>query len=184
MRECSDGLREPQGGLARLAPMHSTIRRSPLLLTIALSFGLAACAGSPAEPSPLPTEPPPAAEPGVPNEPGLGEDEAVEPQPGQQNTHPVALDALEARVENGVVLITARWTSGVEPCFVLDSVLVEKGDGTLDVTILEGTSDPDAVCIMLAQAKHTVVAVDGLDAGTYTIRDTQGGAEPVEVVVP
>jgi hypothetical protein len=169
--------------------MHSTSRRSLLPLTIALSLGfvLAACAGSPVEPSPLPTEPPPAVEPGVPEDPGapgLGEDEAVEPQPGQQNTHPVALDALEARVENGVVLITARWTSGVEPCFVLDSVLVEKGDGTLDVTIVEGTSDPEAVCIMLAQAKHTVVAVDGLDAGTYTVRDTQGSAAPIEVVVP
>ena len=53
----------------------------------------------------------------------------------------------------------------------------------LDVTVIEGTSDPDAICVMMAVSKHTIVSFEVSGPGTWTIRDSQGGAPPVEVVV-
>jgi hypothetical protein len=65
---------------------------------------------------------------------------------------------------------------------VLDQVLLDVGDDTVDVTIREGTSDPNAVCVLMLQAKHTAVTVE-LEPGDYTIRDTEGVAAPVELTV-
>jgi hypothetical protein len=65
---------------------------------------------------------------------------------------------------------------------VLDQVLLNVGDDTVHVTIREGTSDPNAACVLMLQAKHTVVSVE-LEPGDYTIRDTDGLAPPVEVTV-
>ena len=82
------------------------------------------------------------------------------------------------------VSVDAHWTSGVDPCYVLDHVEVhDNGDQTVDVTVIEGTSDPDAICVMMAVAKHTIFSFDVSGPGTWTIRDSQGGAPPVEVVV-
>ena len=80
---------------------------------------------------------------------------------------------------------TRYWTSGVEPCYVLDQIQVDTNDSdmTVDVTVTEGTSDPDAICVMMAVPKHTIFSFEVPSAGTWTIRDSQGGAPPVEVVV-
>ena len=79
---------------------------------------------------------------------------------------------------------TRYWTSGVDPCYVLDQVQVDVNDDqTVDVTVVEGTSDPDAICVMMAVPKHTIFSFEVPSAGTWTIRDSQGGAPPVEVVV-
>ena len=56
-------------------------------------------------------------------------------------------------------------------------------DPTVDVTVVEGTSDPDAICVMMAVAKHTIVSFEVPGTGTWTIRDSQGGAPPAEVEV-
>ena len=80
---------------------------------------------------------------------------------------------------------TRYWTSGVDPCYVLDQVQVDVNDDdqTVDVTVVEGTSDPDAICVMMAVPKHTIFTFEVPAAGTWTIRDSQGGAPPVEVEV-
>ena len=75
-----------------------------------------------------------------------------------------------------------RWLGGVAPCSVLDQVLLNVSDDTVDVTIREGTSDPDAMCVLMLQAEHTIVTAE-LELGDYTIRDTEGLAPPVEVTV-
>jgi hypothetical protein len=111
--------------------------------------------------------------------------ELVEPQAGQQNVHPVAVERMDATASGTVVSVDAYWTSGVDPCYVLDRVEVrlDNDDRTADVTILEGTSDPDAICVMMAVSKHTIFSFEVPNTGTWVIRDSQGGTQPVEVVV-
>jgi hypothetical protein len=161
----------------------------PAVMLIALAFLLAACASAgsspgPSDPTP-PSDAPAASEPPGIVEPEPGGVELVEPQPGQQNVHPVTIERMDATASGTVVSVDAYWTSGVDPCYVLDrvEVNVNEADQTVDVTIQEGTSDPDAICVMIAVAKHTIFSFDVPTTGTWTIRDSQGGVQPVEVVV-
>jgi hypothetical protein len=164
-------------------------RATPVIAAAALSLLLAACssAGGTAPPSDVPASSAPPAASADPGATGGGEPaepggpELVEPQPGQQNVVSIPLERLEATADGTAVTVDASWTSGVAPCSVLDQVQVDVGDGTIDVTIREGTSDPNAMCVMIAQAKHTIFTVDVPSAGTWTIRDSQGGAAPIEV---
>ncbi len=49
------------------------------------------------------------------------------------------------------------WTSGVEPCYSLDRVEVTETASTVTVTLWEGTTDEEAVCIEIAIEKATIV---------------------------
>lgn len=160
----------------------------PPVMFIALTLLLAACASAGSSPTPSdagpPSEAPAASEPPGIGEPEPGGVELVEPQAGQQNVHPVALERMDVTSSGTMVSVDAYWTSGVDPCYVLDRVEVKtNNDQTVDVTIQEGTSDPDAICVMMAVAKHTIFSFEVPSTGTWTIRDSQGGAQPVEVVV-
>ena len=156
---------------------------------IALALLLSACASAGSSPA-RSNEPPPSDAPAASEPPGIGEPEPggvelVEPQAGQQNVHPVAVERMDATASGTVVSVDAYWTSGVDPCYVLDRVEVrlDKEDRTADVTIHEGTSDPDAICVMMAVSKHTIFSFEVPNTGTWTIRDSQGGTQPAEVVV-
>lgn len=171
----------------------------PLFGLLVVAALVAACAsGGAATASPSPSAAPsavPSAEPslqpsgsaeaGDGEEPGIGivDSELVEPQPGQQNVMSIPIESFEAGVDGRTVTLVIKWSSGVAPCSVLDQVLLDVGDDTIDVTIREGTSDPNAICVMMLQAKHTIVSFE-VEPGTYTIRDTEGGAPPIEIVVP
>ena len=157
---------------------------------LTLAFLLSACASAGSSPGPSdeapPSEAPAASEPPAIGEPEPGGVELVEPQPGQQNVHPVTIEQMEATSSGRVVSVDAHRTSGVDPCYVLDhvEVAINDNDQTIDLTVFEGTSDPDAICVMMAVAKHTIVSFEVPATGTWTIRDTQGGgASPIEVVV-
>ncbi|MFL5778589.1 MAG: hypothetical protein ACJ761_06565 [Chloroflexota bacterium] len=110
---------------------------------------------------------------------GIDEGPPEVPKPGQRDVQPVKLTSLGTRVEGFHVIVIARWTSGVEPCTVLDSVVLKKAAGSIEVTVREGTSDPGAVCNMLAKLKWIGVDVGELN-GVWTISDTEGGAKPIE----
>jgi hypothetical protein len=112
----------------------------------------------------------------------MADSELVEPQPGQQNVLSIPIEKLEAATGGRTITITAHWSSGVAPCSVLDQVLVNVGEGTIDVTIREGTSDPNAMCVLMLQAKRTIVSIE-VEPGSWTIRDTEGMAPPIEVTV-
>jgi hypothetical protein len=175
---------------------------SALFGMLAVSALIVACgSGGPPSASPVASGPAgvpstqpsaaPSADPGGSNEigagappaPGVIDSELVQPQPGQQNVVPIPIEQFDAAVDGRTVTLRIRWSSGVAPCSVLDQVLVDVGDEAIDVTIREGTSDPDAMCVLMLQAKHTIVSFD-VEPGTYTIRDTQGVAPPVEITVP
>jgi hypothetical protein len=161
----------------------------PAVMFIALALLLGACASAGSSPAPS-DEAPPSDAPAASEPPGIGEPEPggvelVEPQAGQQNVHPVALERMDATASGRAVSVDAYWTSGVDPCYVLDRVEVQlnEEERTADITIFEGTSDPDAICVMIAVSKHTIIPFEVANTGTWTIRDSQGGTQPVEVVV-
>jgi hypothetical protein len=82
------------------------------------------------------------------------------------------------------VLIRVTWWSGVEPCNVLDSVMVERSATTITIQLIEGTGDASVACIEIAQQKATIVDLGDLDPGTYTVSALGGGdAVPVTVKV-
>jgi hypothetical protein len=107
----------------------------------------------------------------------------VVPKPGQLDVHPVAIDSFAARVDGTTIVVTATWTSGVEPCNTLDSIVVDPGAGTYAITIREGHGPQEIACIMIAQVKKTEFEIPTGRAGTYTLVDSQGLAAPLKVTV-
>lgn len=167
--------------------LRTTGRLGAGLLMIAL---LAACASGGAAPSADPTQAPPDAPVSAPPsdgsvdpDPGIGAKPVV-PKPGQAiNVHPVVAEGLAARVDGNTIVVTARWTSGVEPCTILDSIVVDKGEGTFTVTLNEGSSPQEIACIAIAEEHVTEFEIPDVAAGTWTITDSGGVAPPVQVTV-
>ncbi len=126
---------------------------------------------SPIDPSVDPSAPPVGAKP-------------VLPKPGQAvNVHPIAADSLSARVDGSTILVKATWWSGVEPCTIFDSIVVDQGEGTYTVTLREGSSPQEIACIAIAEQHVTEFEIPNVAAGTWTILDSGGTAPPVEVTV-
>jgi hypothetical protein len=143
-----------------------------------------------------PTSPPASAPPDAPvtappsdgsggADPGgnIGGGKLVVPKPGQLDVHDVRADELVARVEGSTIVVTDSWTSGVEPCNVLDQVVVTKGEGSYAITLREGRGPEDVACIAIAELHKTEVSIPNVQPGTYQITDGAGGAAPIEVTV-
>jgi hypothetical protein len=165
-----------------------------------LCIGLlaAACSAGSAAPSTPPTSAPsaPAASApadgtvtsppgGIGQDPGAGGPDGgfVQPKPGQLDVHPVAIDSFAARVDGTTIVVTASWTSGVEPCNTLDHIQVEPHAGTYAVTLFEGHGPQEIACIMIAQQKKTEFEIPVGASGSYTLFDGQGRAAPLEVTI-
>jgi hypothetical protein len=169
--------------------IRSTGRLGAGILTMALfvgacSSGGAASTANPTQPpSDAPVSGPPSAGDGTDPGPGVGAKPIV-PKPGQAiNVHPIPAEGLEARVDGNKIIVTAIWTSGVEPCTILDSIVVDKGEGTYTVTLREGNSPQEIACIAIAEQHITEFEIPDVNAGTWTIQDSGGLATPVEVTV-
>ena len=61
--------------------------------------------------------------------------------------------------------MTATWTSGVEPCNVLDTVIVKTGDHAFTITLREGHGAGQVACIEIAQIKRTRIDLGELEPG-------------------
>ena len=123
---------------------------------------------------------PPAGDPGGPDPGGR----IVVPQPGQVNVRTIPAELLSATVEGRRVVVSITFTSGVEPCYVLDSIVVQRGDQSFAMTLREGSAPPgDTVCIEIAETKRALVDLGELEPGSYATSDTEGGADPIEVTV-
>src|SRR5262245_7441568 len=185
----------------------------PLALIAVVAFAIAACssgAASTAPPSAAPSGPAsqgPSASPDQPvaTEPSLSPDDPVTgpsdaggggggigggdggklviPHPGTVNPRPVAVENIDAKVDGRRVTAKLTWTSGVEPCYVLDSVIVNRDGAAIDVTVVEGSADPGAMCIDLAMTKSTIADLGELEPGTYTIAATNSQIPPVTITV-
>jgi hypothetical protein len=186
-------------------------RRALLVGLVAVVIALAACSGGPAaSTSPTPTPSPsaaPSADPGAsdggsgsagdpdtgvgmtppvdptPVDPAAGQPALVRPLPGRRDPHPVAPTAIQASVDGRHVLVKITWYGGVEPCGVLDSVKVERTGTDITLTPIEGSSDPNAMCVEMAMLKATIVDLGELEPGTYRISSPGSDAAPVEITV-
>ena len=106
------------------------------------------------------------------------------PKPGQLDPHPVTIDELRADVNGRHVLVTATWTSGVEPCYVLDRIVVEKGGQIRSRSPCSRAADPATPSASRSPRPSRRRSTSGeLAPGTYTIADGAGGAAPIEVTV-
>ena len=105
------------------------------------------------------------------------------PKPGQLDVRPIAAQALSAQVDGRRVIIVVDYTSGIEPCYVLDSILVQPGAGSFAITLREGHGPGDVVCTEQAEFKRALVDLGELQPGAYTISDAMKGAAPISVTV-
>ena len=156
-----------------------------------LSLLLVACSAAATPPTSPPASAPPDAPVTAPPSDGSGTDpggnlgggKLVVPKPGQLDVHDVRADELVARVEGSTIVVTVSWTSGVEPCNVLDQIVVTPGAGSYAITLREGHGPEDVACIMIAEVHKTEFAIPNVKPGTYQITDATGGAAPIEVTV-
>jgi hypothetical protein len=172
------------------------IRRLAIgLLSTALVLAACSSAAAPSVPAPSaapsenPTQPPPDAPVTAPPTDGMGQipldpgGKFVLPKPGQLDVHPVQADSLAARVDGSTIVVTVTWTSGVEPCTVLDSIEVRKGQARFTVTLREGHGPEEVVCIAIAEQHKTEFEIPNVAPGTYTLVDSGTLAPPIEVTV-
>jgi hypothetical protein len=111
-------------------------------LALAWFACLAACAGDPdAAVSHDAAQYPAAAEPVA---------KRVEPRPGMAGVHPVPFET--ATPIGDETALDVRFWGGVEPCFVLDSALVEETAETVTITLSAGSDParPGVACIEIA----------------------------------
>jgi hypothetical protein len=189
------------------ANMHTLPRRlgsRPRALGLVLAVltvpALAACSSAATPASPSPSQPSASLAPSEdPNSsvgidlPAPSDDPAlidplgrvVVPVPGQLDVRAIPAQTLSAAAAGRRVTLTIDYTSGVEPCYILDSIVVAVGAdaGTFAITLREGHGPGDVVCIEIAESKRAIVELGELAPGTYTISDTTGGAAPITITV-
>ena len=144
------------------------------------SPGVASPSSDPGSDTPVSTDAPPSNGGAGGGQPG---GRLVVPKPGQIDPHPIRADSLSAAVDGRRVVVTVAYTSGVEPCNVLDSIVVTTGDHSFDIVLREGHGPGDAVCIEIAEFKRAQVDLGELAPGTYTITNGPDGAPAIQVVV-
>jgi hypothetical protein len=174
-----------------------------LLLATTLGACSAGAAPSPTPaasttPQPSPTAAPPTQVPGGigsdgPNT-GIGGGGGVNPDPGQANfvvprpgtrdPHPVSIQSLQAQVDGRRVIVIATWTSGVEPCYQLDTAAVKRDANSFTVALTEGHGGAeDVACIEIAMEKSTRIDLGELEPGDYTVSAQDSPAEPITFTI-
>ena len=166
------------------------------LLSVSMLLVACSTAGAPPASSPPASSPPVNASPDAPvtappsdgsggdTDPGgIGGGKLVVPKPGQLDVRDVQADEIAARADGTTIVVTVSWTSGVEPCNVLDRIVVDPKDGTFTITLLEGHGPQEIACIAIAQMKKTEFEIPTTKPGTYTIVDAGSLAAPIQVTV-
>ncbi len=85
----------------------------------------------------------------------------VEPVPGIVDSRPHAIDRISVAADGHSV--TIYWWGGVDSCYGLDEVRVDRdADGPPTITVLEGTLPDlgDVACIDIALLKATTITLD------------------------
>lgn len=122
-------------------------------------------ADEPDDPSPTPSPTPAPADPvsSPPPEPRQPDQEplaqVVEPRPGMSDVRPIGWNDYEVMNER---LVRVFFTSGVEPCYVLDRAEVQYQPGRVVVTLFQGREpgSDNVACIEIAVSKAVDVTLD------------------------
>jgi hypothetical protein len=163
------------------------LRLGGLVLLAATTLAGCSGAGASLDPS-APVTPPPDAPVSAPPgggsvDPGPAQPTFIVPVPGQADVRPVVITTITPAVDGRHASAQVDWTSGIEPCSVLDHVDVQRDGDDFTVALFEGTGDPNAICIEIAVTKSTLVDLGDLEPGTYTIRSADGSAAPASFTV-
>jgi hypothetical protein len=175
-------------------------RALALVLAVLVVPVLAACSSAAAPSRAAPSSPPASLAPSSDPDGSVGIDPAapsddpalidplgrvVVPKPGQLDVRAIPAQTLSATAAGRRVTLTIDYTSGVEPCYVLDSIVVAVGADakSFAITLREGHGPQDVVCIEIAESKRAIVDLGDLAPGTYAISDTTGGAAPITITV-
>ena len=187
----------------RLAAMKTP--RIALLAGLLLAATLGACAGT-AAPSPTPTssptaEPSPTAAPptqvpggvgsgpstgvvgGGGANPGDGGAKPVVPKPGTRDPHPVSVQSMQVQVEGRRAVVIAMWTSGVAPCYQLDTAAFKRDGNEITIALTEGHGGGDVACIEIAEEHSTEIDLGELEPGQYTVVAQDSVAQPVSFTI-
>ncbi len=110
--------------------------------------------------------------PGGPPEPIEPTPRLVTPSPGMENVNPIGWDGYEVVSPDGRVL-RVTFSSGIEPCAVLDHVTVRETDARVTITLYEGSdpAHPDTACIEIAELKAVDATLDA-PVGNREVVDT------------
>ena len=79
-----------------------------------------------------------------------------------------------------VQVVTATWTSGVEPCYVLDRIVVERATRSFTITLREGHGPGERICIEIAKTKQPRSTWASSSPARTRSPTAQGGAAPIE----
>ena len=173
--------------------MTTPLRTFALIALVAIAIGACSSAGAPSAPSS--SDPAASLDPNAADAPAVSTDsgdgpildpaggQVVVPKPGQLDVRPIAAQTLTAAATGRRVVVSVAYTSGVEPCNVLDSIVVRTGPQAFEITLREGHGPGDVACIEIAQYKRAMVDLGELEPGTYRITDGTGGAAPISVTV-
>jgi hypothetical protein len=104
--------------------------------------------------------------------------QVVEPTPGMADVHARPFDTAAVRDDGRTVNVD--FTSGVEPCAVLDHVDVSYGADAVTITLFEG-HDPSAgevACIAIGVFKRTIVTLDQPLEGRAIVDGATGADQP------
>lgn len=105
-------------------------------------------------------------------------------KPGVIDPRPVFVSGLSSSMSDGHLVVRVEWTSGVEPCYTLAAVHVERDGDAFTLQVLEGSTGQDMACIDIAMFKATLVDLGELPAGTYSIAADPSDAAPLVVTIP
>jgi hypothetical protein len=112
-----------------------------------------------------------------------GEPTLVGPVGNVRDVRDVSAVRLEVSIDGREAAARVSWWSGVEPCYALAGIAVERTDGQILLTVKEGSAGaPDTMCTEQAIYKAAVIDLGELEPGSWTIR-AFGEAPPVEVTV-
>src|SRR3712207_6470836 len=116
----------------------------PAALAVSLLLTLSACgsagnatrAGGSGTSTTVDPETPVSSTPDPDGEPASPHDRYVEPKPGQAGVHPIRWQKIVVGKDDKTLRI--HYTSGVEPCYVLDHIEVDEKKDRVVVTLFEG----------------------------------------------
>ena len=115
-----------------------------------------------------------------PGDPGLSPEpvpgpQVVEPVPGMVHVRARPFDVATVGADDRTV--TIDFTSGIEPCAVLDHVRVRYQEEAVVITLFEGSAPNagDVACIEIAVQKQVVITLDEPLAARVLIDGVAGG---------
>jgi hypothetical protein len=131
-----------------------------------------------------PNQPP--SGPPQPLDPAPGNPVIVTAHPGQANLRSAHPYELSSRIDGtGHVIVRVRWWGGIEPCEMLDPVLITREGNRFSLNARVGSPvGLNVACIEIARDTATLVDLGALPSGTYAALADPGDAPPLMIAVP